>query len=146
MLPIVAEYAGCRTRTQVILTTHSPELLDAFGNDPPTTTVVEWKEGQTQLRVLAGDRLDYWLKKYTTGGTLSVKGVGDHAMNFILLVEGDTEKFAIADFLKRWLDPRLEQLVGIKVVRFQGNAQLVRKIASKGRTTWTARTPTRSLA
>ncbi len=68
MLPIVAEYArDAANRTQVILTTHSPELLDAFGNQPPTTTVVEWKDGQTVLRVLAGDRLDYWLKKYTLG-------------------------------------------------------------------------------
>ncbi len=68
MLPIVAEYArDAAQRTQVILTTHFPELLDAFGNDPPTTTVVEWKDGQTQLRVLTGDRLDYWLKKYTLG-------------------------------------------------------------------------------
>ena len=49
------------------MTTHSPELLDAFGDEPPTTTVVEWKDGQTVLRVLAGDRLSYWLKKYTLG-------------------------------------------------------------------------------
>ena len=68
MLPIVAEYArDAAQRTQVILTTHSPELLDAFDNDPPTTTVVEWREGETLLRVLAGDGLDYWLKKYTLG-------------------------------------------------------------------------------
>jgi predicted ATPase len=68
MLPIVAEYArDAAQRTQVILTTHSPEMLDAFGNDPPTTTVAEWKDGQTMLRVLAGDSLDYWLKKYTMG-------------------------------------------------------------------------------
>ena len=68
MLPIVAEYArDAANRTQVILTTHSPELLDAFGNEPPTTTVVEWKDGQTVLKVLSGDRLDYWLKKYTMG-------------------------------------------------------------------------------
>ena len=68
MLPIVAEYArDAATRTQVILTTHSPELLDAFGQQTPTTTVVEWKDGQTQLRVLAGEKLDYWLKKYTLG-------------------------------------------------------------------------------
>jgi len=68
MLPIIAEYArDAANRTQVILTTHSPELLDAFGSDPPTTTVVEWKDGQTLLRVLTGDRLGYWLKKYTMG-------------------------------------------------------------------------------
>jgi predicted ATPase len=68
MLPIVAEYArDAARRTQVILTTHSPELLDAFGDQPPTTTVVEWQHGETVLRVLAGERLDYWLKKYTLG-------------------------------------------------------------------------------
>jgi predicted ATPase len=68
MLPIVAEYArDAARRTQVILTTHSPELLDAFGDEPPTTTVVEWKNGETVLCVLAGERLDYWLKKYTLG-------------------------------------------------------------------------------
>jgi predicted ATPase len=68
MLPIVAEYArDAADRSQVILTTHSPEFLDAFGDEPPTTTVVEWKEGQTLLRVLEGDRLGYWLKKYTLG-------------------------------------------------------------------------------
>ena len=52
---------------QVILTTHSPEFLDAFGDAPPTTTVVEWQDGQTRLRVLTGESLDYWLKKYTLG-------------------------------------------------------------------------------
>ncbi len=68
MMPIVAEYARhAAQRTQVILTTHSPELLDAFRDEPPTTTVVEWRDGQTVLRVLAGDRLAYWLKKYTLG-------------------------------------------------------------------------------
>ena len=68
MLRIVAEYArDAAGRTQVVLTTHSPELLDAFGDDPPTTTVTDWSEGQTMLRVLAGENLDYWLKKYTLG-------------------------------------------------------------------------------
>ena len=68
MLPIVAEYArDAASRTQVILTTHSPDLLDAFGAESPTTTVVEWKDGQTVLRVLSGDHLKFWLKKYTLG-------------------------------------------------------------------------------
>jgi len=68
MLPIVAEYArDAANRTQLILTTHSPEFLDAFGKDPPTTTVAEWRDGETRLRILAGERLDYWLEKYTLG-------------------------------------------------------------------------------
>jgi hypothetical protein len=52
-------------------------------------------------------------------------------MKFILLVEGDAEKLAIAEFLKRWLDPQLKQPAGVRVVNFHGNAQLVRKIVSK---------------
>ncbi|MEN6436959.1 MAG: TOPRIM nucleotidyl transferase/hydrolase domain-containing protein, partial [Syntrophobacter sp.] len=39
-------------------------------------------------------------------------------MKFILLVEGHTEKIALPDFFKRWLDPRLKQRVGIQFVRF----------------------------
>ena len=37
-------------------------------------------------------------------------------MKFVLLVEGPTEKKSIAPFLKRWLDRRLSQRVGIDTV------------------------------
>ncbi len=68
MFPIVAEYAReAASKAQVILTTHSPEFLDAFGEDVPTTTVVERQEGQTALRVVSGEELSYWLKQYTLG-------------------------------------------------------------------------------
>lgn len=68
MLPIVAEYAReAANRAQVVLTTHSPEFLDAFGDDVPTTTVVDWRDGQTNLRVVSRDDLAYWLKQYTLG-------------------------------------------------------------------------------
>lgn len=68
MLPIVAEHAvDAALRSQVILTTHSAELLDAFGDTRPTTTVVQWQEGQTHLQMLSDEALDYWLKKYTLG-------------------------------------------------------------------------------
>jgi len=68
MLPIVAEYAReAANKAQVILTTHSPEFLNAFGDGAPTTTVVECREGETVLRVLSGDTLAYWLKDYTLG-------------------------------------------------------------------------------
>jgi hypothetical protein len=45
-------------------------------------------------------------------------------MKFVLFVEGHTEKKAIAPFLKRWLDPRLRQPVGIQTVRFDGWAEM----------------------
>lgn len=68
MLPIVAEYARqAATRAQVILTTHSPEFLDAFGSDVPTTTVVERQQGETVLRVVSGEELSYWLQQYSLG-------------------------------------------------------------------------------
>lgn len=68
MFPIVAEYArDAANRTQVIFTTHSPEFLDAFGEDVPTTTIVERLDGETILRVVAGDELSYWLKQYSLG-------------------------------------------------------------------------------
>ena len=70
MLPVVADYAAAAVaRTQVILTTHSPEFLDAVREcEPqPTVTVVELAAGQTVLRTLSGDDLAYWLKEYTLG-------------------------------------------------------------------------------
>ena len=68
MFPIVAEYASqAASRTQLILTTHSLALLDAFGDHAPTTTVVGWGDGCTALSILSGDELDYWLKEYTLG-------------------------------------------------------------------------------
>ena len=68
MLPIIAEYAAdAALRAQVVLTTHSPQLLDAFTETKPTTTVMKWQDGQTILQNLDGDDLDYWLKEYTLG-------------------------------------------------------------------------------
>lgn len=54
-------------------------------------------------------------------------------MRFILLVEGHTEQKAVPAFLKRWLDPRLRQPVGVKPVRFEGWAELVDDVAKKAR-------------
>jgi hypothetical protein len=52
-------------------------------------------------------------------------------MKFVLFVEGHTERKAIPAFLKRWLDPQLNQPVGIKPVRFEGWAELVDDAAKK---------------
>lgn len=41
-------------------------------------------------------------------------------MKFILMVEGFTERDAAAEFIRRWLNPRLSRRVGIKVERFNG--------------------------
>ena len=69
MQHIVAEFAAdAAGRTQVVLTTHSPEFLDCFEDTVPTTTVVEWQEGQgTTLRSLSGEALAEWVKHFSLG-------------------------------------------------------------------------------
>lgn len=68
MLPIVAELAAdAAERSQVILTTHSDQFLDAFTGEPPVTTVAHWQDGETRLSVVDGDELRRWLKEYTLG-------------------------------------------------------------------------------
>jgi len=68
MLPIVAEFAReASRRTQVILTTHSPQFLDAFRDEPPTTTVAHWVDGETRLSVVDGEELARWLEEYSLG-------------------------------------------------------------------------------
>lgn len=52
-------------------------------------------------------------------------------MRFVLFCEGHTERKALPAFLKRWLDRRLSQPVGVKAVRFNGWAQLVKDAAGK---------------
>ncbi|HIE01267.1 MAG TPA: chromosome segregation protein SMC [Thiotrichaceae bacterium] len=74
MLPIVAEYAvGAADKTQVILTTHSPQLLNAFTDTRPTITVAMCDQGETHLNNLTDEALDYWLKEYALG-TLFTSG------------------------------------------------------------------------
>ena len=68
MFPIIAEFAvaAAETRT-VIFTTHSPQFLDAFGENVPATTVTRLVDGATQLSLLKGERLTHWLKDFTLG-------------------------------------------------------------------------------
>jgi predicted ATPase len=72
MLPIVAELAAeAAQRTQVILSTHSADLLDAFSEvELPTTTVVNFSEGETRLSVLDGEELRRWTEQYRLGALM----------------------------------------------------------------------------
>ena len=52
-------------------------------------------------------------------------------MKFVIFVEGYTEKKAIAPFIKRWLDPRLNQRVGIHTVRFDEWSEMIKDMSNK---------------
>jgi hypothetical protein len=52
-------------------------------------------------------------------------------LKFILFVEGYTERKALPDFIKRWIDPQLTKSVGIKVVRFEGWSDYQKDVAKK---------------
>ena len=68
MLPIIAEYAvAAAERTQVVLTTHSPEFLDAFREPTLTVTVFGWQDGRTSLAVLEPNELEDWVHHYRLG-------------------------------------------------------------------------------
>ena len=54
-------------------------------------------------------------------------------MKFVLFVEGHTEKNGLPGFLKRWLDPRLPEPVGVQTVLFEGSQELVKKLPLKAR-------------
>lgn len=68
MFNVIADMAAeAATRTQVLLTTHSPQFLDAVGRHNPTTTVTGWEDGATTLSVLDPEELTTWLQTYTLG-------------------------------------------------------------------------------
>lgn len=68
MFPIIADLAAeAAESSQVVFTTHSPQLLDALGTKSPVTTVTELVEGATQLRNLDSEELGRWMKRYTLG-------------------------------------------------------------------------------
>lgn len=80
MLPIVAEYAVAAAETaQIILTTHSPQFLDAFTNTEAIITVARRSLGETQLKNLEGEALAYWLEKYSLGHLFSTGELEDFA-------------------------------------------------------------------
>jgi predicted ATPase len=68
MLPIVAEYAAeAASRTQVVMTSHSPVFLDALSEVEPQVTLLHWEDGQTRLFPLSSEAMEKWLKEYRLG-------------------------------------------------------------------------------
>jgi predicted ATPase len=68
MLPIIAEFAVEASRkSQVILSTQSLELLNAFGETIPSTMIFNWVEDHTELKTLGGEDLKKWVEDYSLG-------------------------------------------------------------------------------
>lgn len=54
-------------------------------------------------------------------------------MKFVLFVEGYTENQSLPQFLKKWLDPRVDKPVGIRTVRFDGWPELLKDLSVKAK-------------
>lgn len=68
MIRIVAEFAEqASKKSQVIITTHSPELLTAFSDYIPSTSVIQWQNGASSIQQISEEKLKFWLEDYTLG-------------------------------------------------------------------------------
>jgi predicted ATPase len=95
MLPVIAEYAQAASeRTQVVLTSHSPEFLDAFTEMAPHVTVCHWEDGETLLYSLAPDAISTWLEKYRLGHLFLRGELETIALPPVEPLENGDERFA----------------------------------------------------
>jgi predicted ATPase len=68
VLPTIADLLKeASQRTQLIVTTHSDELVDALTDTPDAVVVAERGESGTTLVRLSADELKPWLEKYRLG-------------------------------------------------------------------------------
>jgi predicted ATPase len=69
VLPVIAELLiDASKRTQIILTTHSPALVSAIGDQHPEAIVVcEKSDEGTTMRRLDPEKMKVWLDKYSLG-------------------------------------------------------------------------------
>lgn len=65
-------------RTQIVLTTHSVELVNQFSDQPESVVVCErsLQDGSTQLQRLEPDALSVWLQKYRLGEAWQAGALG----------------------------------------------------------------------
>jgi predicted ATPase len=68
MLPrVAAMLQDASQRMQLVVTTHSENIIDALTDSPEAVIVCEKEHGQTSLRRLSSEGLGDWLEKYTLG-------------------------------------------------------------------------------
>ncbi|CAM2007288.1 hypothetical protein APED_11530 [Acanthopleuribacter pedis] len=67
-IPLIAELlVDAAQRTQIIVTTHSVELVDTFSEDPEKVIVCEKNDTTTTFDSLDPDSLKAWLENYSLG-------------------------------------------------------------------------------
>lgn len=77
IIPTLADLLrDASTRTQLILTTHSTALVEAFSDEPEAVCVCEKVEGATEINRLDRDELEVWLKKYSLGNLWASGQIG----------------------------------------------------------------------
>jgi len=68
ILPTLAELLrDASKRTQLVVTTHSTALVDAFSDTPEAICICEKESGATKIRRLDAGELKIWLEEYTLG-------------------------------------------------------------------------------
>jgi len=77
ILPTLADLLrDASTRTQLIVTTHSSALVDAFSDNPESICVTEKIDGSTVIRRLQQKELAVWLKDYSLGNLWTTGQIG----------------------------------------------------------------------
>ena len=77
VLPTIADLlVAAAERTQLVVTTHSGVLVDAFTEAPEHVLVCERDERGSRLQRLDGERLAAWLKEYSLGTLWSRGDIG----------------------------------------------------------------------
>jgi predicted ATPase len=77
LIPTIAELLiDASERTQLIVTTHSADLITALGSVPESVVVCERGIDGTTLKRLEAERLKKWLEKYTLGHLWAMGEIG----------------------------------------------------------------------
>jgi predicted ATPase len=77
ILPTLAELLReASERTQLIVTTHSPTLVDNFSDEPESICVCEKEDASTVIRRLSRKELSVWLKDYSLGSLWASGEIG----------------------------------------------------------------------
>jgi predicted ATPase len=77
MLSVVADLlVEASQRTQLIVTTHSSSLVDAFSNNPESICICEKIDGATNIRRLDREKLAVWLEDYSLGNLWASGEIG----------------------------------------------------------------------